>query len=319
MLGGANVQVFLIESYGQTTVDNERYRAIIAPAYAQYSADLEIRGFHIASSILDSPTYGGGSWLAHATLGTGVDTNDQFRYRVVTEAHPTTLAKLFHQAGYKTILAGPATTRPWPEGDFYGFDAKYYSWNFDYKGPRYSWALMPDQFVVDFIRRAESLETKRQQFVQYALVSSHAPWNEQPPFINNDKIIGDGSVFQTRPIRRFPTDWTNMQHAGEAYMSSICYDLEVIRRYVARHVRDDSLVIILGDHQPNGDVTGQSAAHGVPVHVLSRKAALIDAFFARDYVPGMTPDPARPHRKMADFFPEFAADFSSPPQRTPPS
>ena len=310
-LAGANVYIFLIESYGQTVLEHSNYRTRAQSIYARIESELKPMGFAMASGILDSPTYGGGSWLAHATLGTGVVTNDQFRYRVVVEANPLTLAASFRKAGYGTVLAQPATTRPWPEGEFYRFDRKYYAWNFDYKGPAYSWAVMPDQYVVDFIRRAELQGSRRRLFAQIALVSSHAPWNSQPPIIYDESQILEGSIYNQRRTITFPTDWTDMSQAGDAYMHSIGYDFEVLRRFLERHVQDDTLVVILGDHQPNGEVTAHSAAHGVPIHVLSRKKDFIEVFLARGYVDGMEPDLGRRHFEMASFFPTFIADFST--------
>jgi hypothetical protein len=49
----------------------------------------------------------------------------------------------------------PGTQWPWPEGEFYGYQAKYYAWHFDYQGPMYGWSTMPDQYVLDFIRHRE--------------------------------------------------------------------------------------------------------------------------------------------------------------------
>ena len=309
-LDGANVYLFLIESYGQTVID--RFHTSIFGLYAQTESELSLRGFSIVSSVLISPTYGGSSWLAHATLGTGVRTNSQFRYRTTCEAAPQTLAATFNAAGYHTVLAQPATTRPWPEGDFYQFAAKYYKWNFDYKGPRFSWAPMPDQYVVDFIRRKERTESRRHLFAQYALVSSHAPWNYQPPIIRDDSKLGDGTIYTQRRAITFPSDWENMSRAGDAYVRSIHYDLEVLRRYIAKYIRDDALVIIVGDHQPNGDITAHSTAYGVPIHVLSRKREFLEPFLARGYVLGMKPDVTRHALDMAEFFPSFVRDFSSP-------
>jgi hypothetical protein len=310
-LDGASVYLFLIESYGQTVIDKRAFNASISRIYAYMESVLGSTGFSMASSLLDSPTYGGSSWLAHATLGTGVRTDSQFRYRTTCEARPQTLAATFNAAGYHTVLAQPATTRPWPEGDFYQFAAKYYEWNYGYKGPRFSWAPMPDQYVVDFIRRKENTESRRHLFAQYALVSSHAPWNNQPSIVRDESEIGDGTVFTKRRAIVFPTDWDNMSQAGDAYLRSITYDLEVLRRYVVKHIRDDALVIIVGDHQPNGDITGHGVAHGVPIHVLSRKREFIEPFLARGYVAGMKPDPTRPPQDMANFFPTFVRDFSS--------
>jgi hypothetical protein len=311
-LDGSNVYLFIIESYGQTLIDRPVYNAQATEIYALFESGLQPLGFHIASDLLDSSTYGGSSWLAHATLGTGILTDNQFKYRTVSESKPLTLAAVFHAAGYRTILAQPATTRPWPEGDFYRFDQQYYAWNFKYQGPRYSWAPMPDQYVIDFIRRKELTETRHRLFLQYALVSSHAPWNQQPPMIYNESNLVDGKIYNKRRARTFPTDWSDMTHAGDAYVHSIQYDLEVLRRYIAKYIHDDSLIIILGDHQPNGDITANSPARGVPIHVISRKQALVDAFLSQGYVSGMRPDLKRPHLEMADFFPTLVQEFSAP-------
>lgn len=310
-LEGANVYLFLIESYGQTVLERPAFSWRALQSYKSFESELQPLGFFMASGVLDSPTYGGHSWLAHATLGTGVCTNDQFRYRTVCESRPLTLAKLFRKAGYRTVLAQPATTRPWPQGEFYGFDRKYYAWNFDYKGPTFSWALMPDQYVLDFIRRKEVIQGQRKLFIQYALVSSHAPWDRQPPLIYDDSKLGDGSIFATRRSITFPTDWSDMSQATDAYLHSIRYDLEVLRRYMARYIFDDSLIVILGDHQPNGDITENSVERGVPIHVLSRKKAFIDVFLNRGYTKGMKPDSSRLHRNMADFLPNIIEDFST--------
>jgi hypothetical protein len=310
-LEGANVYLFLIESYGQTVLDRPILSSRALQIYKTFESELRPLGFLMASGLLDSPTYGGHSWLAHATLGTGVRTNDQFRFRTVCESRPLTLANLFRQAGYRTVLAQPATTRPWPQGEFYGFDRKYYAWNFEYKGPAFSWAPMPDQYVLDFIRRKEAIPSQRWLFIQYALVSSHAPWNRQPLLIHDDSKIGDGSIYASRRTITFPTDWSDMSQATDAYLHSIRYDFDVLRRYIARHVPDDSLVIILGDHQPNGDITENSVERGVPIHVLSRKKAFVDAFLNRGYTNGMKPDLSRLHREMADFFPNIVEDFST--------
>lgn len=289
-LQGANVYLFLIESYGQTVIERPIFSARASRMYERIESELRPIGFFIASAVLDSPTYGGSSWLAHATLGTGIRTDDQFRYRTICEAKPPTLALFFGKAGYRSVLAQPATTRPWPEGDFYGFTQKYYAWNFEYQGPSFSWAPMPDQYVVDLIRRTESTESRRQLFVQYALVSSHAPWNRQPPFIYDDSKLVGGKIYGSRRAITFPTDWSDMSRGADAYMHSVRYDFEVLRRYIANYIRDDALVIILGDHQPNGEITGHNGAHGVPIHVLSRKKAFVDAFLAHGYSDGMKPN-----------------------------
>ncbi|HEY3665851.1 MAG TPA: sulfatase-like hydrolase/transferase, partial [Polyangiaceae bacterium] len=293
-LGGKNVHLILIESYGQTVLDRPAFVAAMRSTFDGFEQELGSRGFGIASNVLDSPTYGGHSWLAHATLGTGIRTATQLDYEVVCAEKPKAIAKFFNEAGYRTVVAQPGTTRPWPKGEFFGFEQKYYLWNFDYAGPSFSWATMPDQYLLDFVRRRELGAPSHPLFIEYVLVSSHAPWSELPPLVDDWSSVKNGALYNRLAGKHFPIVWPDFANASEAYIESIQYDFEVLKRYLADYIKDDSLVIILGDHQPVAEVNGHSSSHGIPIHVLSRSHALLQPFLARGYTAGM-----RPHRTGA--------------------
>ena len=59
---------------------------------------------------------GGGSWLAHATLLSGLWIDNQQRYRNLTSSDRLTLSGAFQQAGWRTVGVMPGNTRAWPEG-----------------------------------------------------------------------------------------------------------------------------------------------------------------------------------------------------------
>ena len=77
------------------------------------------------------------------------------------------------------------------------------------------------------------------------------------------------------------------------------------KRYLADYVKDSSLVILLGDHQPVADVNEHTESHGVPVHILSRNPALLQPFMARGYTPGMRPHRAGKRPGLDSFLPIF--------------
>lgn len=309
-LQGRNVYLFLIESYGVAVIERPDFSRRVESTYRAFESELDARGFSLATGLLDAPTSGGRSWLAFSTLATGVNTTNQLQYELVLARRPKPLARFFRDAGYRTVLAQPGTTRPWAEGDMFGFEKPYYAWNFEYAGPSYAWATMPDQFVLDFIRRRELLAPARPLFVQYVLVSSHAPWSHQPQWVEDWDRIGNGAIYAQLETVRFPIEWPNFSGASQAYIRSIVYDLELLQRYLAKFVTDDSLVIVLGDHQPVPEVAGNSSSASVPVHVLSRDSALLAPFRARGYVPGMRPGKDAPHPPMANFLRDFLRDFS---------
>jgi hypothetical protein len=312
-LAGRNVYLFLIESYGAAVVERPDFELRVAPVYRAFETELSSLGFSLATGLLDSPTSGGRSWLAFATLATGVRTSDQLQYELVLANKPKPLARFFRDAGYRTVLAQPGTTRPFPKGEMFAFDQQYYAWNFDYAGPSYAWATMPDQYVLDFIRRREVTVHASPLFVQYVLVSSHAPWSHQPVLVDDWERIRNGAIYNELEMVRFPIEWPHFADASQAYITSVVYDLEVLQRYLAKFITDDSLVILLGDHQPVPEVAGASNSVSVPVHVLSRDASLLAPFRARGYVPGMGPGRHAPHPPMDSFLGDFLADFSVAP------
>jgi hypothetical protein len=103
--------------------------------------------------------------------------------------------------------------------------------------------------------------------------------------------------------------------AGEAYVTSVIYDLDVLRRYITERIDDDTLMIVLGDHQPSANVTRDSPSHEVPVHVISRDRSFIQRFVAAGYVLGMRMSMNQPARPMEVFLPQLLEMFSSPNQR----
>ena len=311
-LQGADVFVFFVESYGQTIYDDTRHFPLIASDLAAIERSLKNQGFEILSNFVSSPTYGGSSWLAHATLSTGVHLNNQMRYNLLITSQVKTLARYFNAAGYRTVRAMPGTQWPWPQGEFYGYQAKYYAWHFDYRGPMYGWSTMPDQYVIDFIRRREIETATQPLFIEFNLVSSHAPFHLQPPYVQDWSLIGDGSLYHDLDVTTFPISWPDLSNAAEGYVASIRYVLTVISEFVRMFTQKRTIFLILGDHQPNVQLTGKSHVWSVPVHVISRHRDLLRPFISRGFLPGLIPTQPPPHRGMESLTFEFLEDFSTP-------
>jgi Sulfatase len=309
-LGGANVYLILVESYGRTMFEWPPHVAASKATYDAFEKELTERGFTLATGILNSTTYGGQSWLAHATLDTGVPVHGQLEYEIVSAKKPQAIASFFRRAGYRTVLAQPNTTRAFSQGDFYDFDTSYLNKDFGYHGPDYAWATMPDQYVLDVIRRREVDRAKRPLFIQYVLVSSHAPWAKLPTLVDDWSKLGDGSIFNDVPMELFPIEWPHFENATEAYGKSIIYDFDLLRRYIEDYIQDGSLVIILGDHQPVAEVNGNTDEMGVPVHVLSKNAELVRPFITRGFRPGVRPNLGGFPQGLEKLLPNLLVDFS---------
>jgi hypothetical protein len=319
-LQGNNVLFIFVESYGRTVFANQKYSEALVPRFEQMARNLEVEGFNVVSDFITSPTYGGFSWFAHSTLNSGVKVISHLHSQLLDEQNPRGFADYFRDAGYLPILVAPGTTRPWPGmEDYYGFRNHYFSWEFGYKGPRYGWPTMADQFVLHHIQKTEIEQATQPLFIQYALVSSHAPFSDQPRYVEDWDTIGNGSTLHRSGRNRFNVTWGLSGDYANAYIAAITYEMQVIEGYLKNFVHDDTIVIFVGDHQPHQIVTGPvNLTWSVPIHIASRNPEMIAPFLRRGYITGMVPNQPLPHVGMERFMEEFLADFSTKPLAVDP-
>ena len=308
-LGGADVLLFVVESYGRVVFSQPHYRQAMESTMNKLDETLARHGFKAVSSFLISPTYGGASWLAHATLEFGVRVENDLEETALLRSPLEPLAALFRKNGYRTVSVMPGTRFAFPHGAAFGYEQAYYAWHFGYQGRTFGWAPMPDQFVLDWVRRQEFITPDKPVFARYVLISSHASFSIQPPYIAVWETIGDGSLYNEREPVMYPIVWPDLSNAGDAYLRSLDYEFETLGNYLAQYVARDTLIIIVGDHQPNRQLTGPGEPWSVPVHVISRNNRLLTPFRDRGYTAGLFPGQPPPHAGMETFWPGFLQDF----------
>jgi hypothetical protein len=304
-----DVYLFLIEAYGHTVFTTPEYLARLSPRLHASEQVLRAAGFKVCSAALIAPTFGGGSWYTHATLETGVRVSDGFDYdNLLSMTGVPTLARMFARAGYRSVSVKPGTTRESPQTAFYGFEIEYSAANLGYAGRNFAWAPMPDQYVLDAIRKRELQQRDRPLFIEYALVSSHYPFEPRPPYYADWPALGNGSIF-IRPDGPMSVASAGVSHVASAYLDSIEYDMQVVTDYVARNVDRPALVIVMGDHQPTAGIAGTKPSWGVPLHIISRDPAFLRPWYARGCQDGLLPKPAPPRRAIEQWMPQLAADL----------
>ncbi|MGH1365638.1 MAG: sulfatase-like hydrolase/transferase [Calditrichia bacterium] len=309
-LNESNVLLFFVESYGHSSLTHAEYGPLVQPALQEMQTSLGAAGFEMVSSYMGSPTYGGTSWLAHGAFSSGVAVHDQLRFDMLLKSDVKALPRYFDHAGYRTICVMPGTRYAWPEGAWFGYQEKIFADDFAYAGPTYGWSPMPDQFVIDRVHRKHLAESPSPIFAEFVLVSSHAPFHIQPPYVVDWSRIGNGAIYDDLQPLRYNIEWPKMENAAEGYSRSISYVLKSLEEYLLQFIDDNSLIIILGDHQPNLALTGPNQPWSVPIHVISRNTELLKPFRARDYISGMIPNQQWPHPGMESFLPNFLLDFS---------
>ena len=314
-LRGKDVLLVFVESYGRVAVQGTSYSRGIDAVLERGTARLRATGWDARSAFLTSPTFGAASWLAHSTLQSGLWVDSQQRYdQLVTSSH-TTLTSAFSRAGWRTVFDVPAVTKDWADGRrFYGFDKLYDARNVGYRGPRFSYATMPDQFTLAALERTELTPgVRRPVMAEVDLVSSHHPWTPLPPLVPWASV-GDGSVFRQVPALGGSPDavFRDPDKVRAAYGRSVEYTWSALVSWLARRPDPNLVLVVLGDHQPHSYVTGSHPGHDVPISVIARDPAVLQAVGRWGWDAGLLPSPGAPVARMDTFRDRFLTTFSSP-------
>jgi hypothetical protein len=306
-LRGKDVLLVFVESYGKLAVEGSPFSPGIDAVLETGNRQLAAAGFSARSGWLTSSTFGGGSWLAHATLQSGAWVDSQGRYEELVGSDRLTLTKAFWRAGWRTVGDVPSDTRPWPEGySFYHYDQLYDRRNVGYRGPKYGFASMPDQYVLLALQRLELAKPSRPSvFSEIDLVSSHTPWTRIPQLIGWGRV-GDGSIFN-----RLPIDRIGLTDTQEGYARSIRYTLSALFSFVQHYGRKNLVMIVLGDHQPSRVASGYRPGHDVPISIVAHDPAVMKRIADWGWVPGMRPTSAAPLWPMSSFRNRFLDAFGS--------
>jgi hypothetical protein len=288
-LGGGDAFLIFFESYGALVFDEHHYRDTLAAPYAELSATLARDGWHSISAFVDSPTFGGGSWLAHSTMLYGVQTTRHGDYGRLLKSHRDNLADRFRTAGYRTVALMPGIQQDWPEGAALGVDAIHDAAGLAYAGTSFGWWRIPDQFSLNWLGRHELAPSPREPlFVFYPTITSHFPFSPVPPYVADwDSLDGPQPYGDLVPTTH--GEQADPVQMKQNYLDTIGYDLRLLAGFLDQRVRPGSLLIVLGDHQPPAIVSGKGASVSVPVHVFATDERLLEPFLASGFVPGLVP------------------------------
>lgn len=298
-LRSKDVVLTFVESYGRVALEHPRVNRALTAG----TRDLRAAGFGTRSAFLTSPTAGGISWLAHGTLQSGLWVDNQLRYETLIGSDRLTLSGAFDGAGWRTTGIMPANTEEWPERTFYGFDSYYDVHDIGYRGHGFSFFTVPDQYTLAHFQRAELAGAHPPVMAEVDLVSSHWPWSSFPSRLVPWSGIRDGSVFAGAPASR-PDD------VRTAYAGTIAYSLRTLVSYLRTYGDDDTVLIFVGDHQPDPVVAGDHAGRDVPITLVARDPQVFDQVAGWGWQRGLRPGRDAPVWPMDAFRDRFLTAFS---------
>lgn len=289
-LRGRDVYVVFLESYGASLYDDPRARQPMRDVRRRFAADLAAGGRHVVSAFVRSPTFGGASDLAHLGLLAGIDLRDPMRHDVLLTTRRPTLLSLFRAAGYQTFGLYPAVSWEWPERAYYAFDIYLEGRTLGYRGPKLGYWWIPDQYA---LARLEQLHPRDAaappRLVFFPTITTHLPFSPVPPFQPDlQRLLGDepfGRAEADRAMAEMP-NWTDM---FPDFQRMFDYAFRWLGDWLRRPEPREAIVVLLGDHQPAANVTGEGASWDVPVHIVARDAALLQRFIAQGFQAGLEP------------------------------
>jgi hypothetical protein len=327
-----SLYLVVMESYGTVVsgsgAANDAYSRLMGPL----SDSLEAAGWRAATARSVAPVFGGLSWLSVASILLGTPVGHQPTYEAM---HPTLdryphLVATLERKGYATAtLQPPVRQRPGLSVEnLFGFDRTFYFSDLNYRGPTYGWGIVPDQYSLSVAHEEFVERTSGPFFLMFETVGSHVPLDwAPPPLVRDPEILNQSrSAATARRIQRGSAPPSLPETDASSQTSRLLRHLGHTWRVLANYLRTqaprNSLVVVVGDHQPyfaEGPPT-------TPVHVLSRDDALVQQFLRNGFASGLRP-PADPDTlSHAGLYPLLmraitAQDPStkeSPPRSLPP-
>ncbi|MEW2299436.1 CDP-alcohol phosphatidyltransferase [Streptomyces sp. NPDC006655] len=317
-LRGKDVVFTFIESYGRSAIEDPIEAPGVDRTLDAQTAMLKKAGYAAKSGWLTSATYGGSSWLGHSTTMSGLWVSNQQRYRTVMASDHLSLTKAFEKTGdFDTVGVMPGIQKGWPEQSFYGLGKVYNAFQLGYKGPKFSWSTMPDQYALQqFQDRVHSRKPAggKSRMSLLILTSSHQPWAPIPKMVPWDEL-GDGSVFDAiqKAGNKASDVIADTTRSRQEYGKSVQYSVTALTQWLQRYGNDDTVLVFLGDHQPIARVSGNHASRDVPISIVAKDPKVLDAIGSWNWTDGLRPAHDAPVWKMSAFRDRFLTAFGSTP------
>lgn len=302
-----NIYLIFIESYGSVLYRRPDYKVGYELLLKKLEEQLSAGGWSATSTLSDSPTWGGGSWLAYTStlFGLRIDTHPQFlallnKYQVDT--YPN-LGNYLKAQGYRYYHLSSLSSEL-PEGDwlkqerFYGVDHWLRFEELNFHGPMYGWGpAPPDQYALHATHERLTQESDQPFLLFFITQNSHYPFAPLPNLVDDWRTLNNHDASPPS----IDADGITHDERRWNYAEAIQYELAMLSEFVLTAGGDNDLFIFIGDHQPPR-VSRRDDGFATPVHVLSRDPHLLNAFQQVGFVPGLRVTDLTPTMKHEGFY-----------------
>jgi phosphoglycerol transferase MdoB-like AlkP superfamily enzyme len=309
-----DIYLIFVESYGSVLYKRKNLRKEYIGLLNELEDQLYSANWQIASALSESPMWGGGSWMAYTSLLFGLRIDSQPRYlslfnKYQVEAYPN-LGRYLQQQGYHFVWVTSLTDhwdeRMWAKHQrFLGVDRIVNHKGLRYQGVEYGWGPSPpDQYTLNYARQQLKAGTKQPLFFFTITQNSHYPWTLQPQLAADWQMLNQSKAATEDLAENRAKNEADALEQGEKqqnYLRAIDYQLRMLSDFVLHNGDENSLFILIGDHQPP-QVSRRSDGWATPVHILSKNRALIEAFAEYGFTPGLKLNSLEPSLHHEGFY-----------------
>ena len=294
-----NIYLIFVESYGSVLYKRPDYRMAYTRLLADLDDRLTQRGWHTTTALSESPTWGGGSWMAYTSVLFGLRIDSQPQYLALlnkyqTESYPD-LGHYLRAQGYYyawvSSISDELDERSWYKYiRFMGVDQWLRYHDLDFHGPLYGWGpAPPDQYTLHQADELLHKQTQQPLFFVTITQNSHFPWVPQPTLADDWHTLNQPQTTLAMPS--VLADQTSSKHAD--YLAAAEYQLRMLTDFILNHGEENSLFILIGDHQPP-QVSARFDGWDTPMHIISQDQTFIDSFAQYGFTPGLKIKSSKP-------------------------
>lgn len=288
-----DVMLMFLESYGAVLYDQDAAAEGVRETRKDFEQALQASGRHIVSAFFTSPTFGGASDLAHMSLLSGIELpleNSQRHDLLLTTGRPT-LIDVFQHSGYEVFGLYHSVFWDWAERVYYGYDQYLSGPDLDYQGPDFGYWKIPDQYAIaKYEEKYPRDATAAPRLTFFATISTHFPFYQVPPYQPNWQRLLSEAPFDQGDADKAQAEQVSWGYMLPDYLRTINYNHQWLAGYFSRPQPRESVYVLIGDHQPTGNIAGDDATWDVPVFVVSKDNLLLDRFRKMGFTDGMDPD-----------------------------
>ncbi len=287
-----NIYLIFVESYGRVLYDSPYLSGKYLPHIEAMENTLRKHGWHAASALSVSPTFGGGSWMAYTSAQYGIRIQKQPQYLALREKYQSepypSLGKYLQQQGYEFVWVTPIA-RKLAEEDaqkndrFYRPDRWLLFADMAYHGPMYGWGPSPpDQFTLGFAQDFAAKNVQKPLFLFYLTQNSHYPWAPLPPLVSNWQDLNVSTIESPPAQKKSLPYYDHLKNYGAA----IDYTLATLTDFIVNTPDERTIFVLVGDHQPP-IVARKRAGYDTPVHIISKDADFVAQFSQYGFETGL--------------------------------